>query len=396
MTAASPESAALRPVPRPGVHAIEAYVPGKSGAPGAHPVYKLSSNETPLGPSPAAVAAMRETAGGLALYPDGNSTRLRAAIAGKYGLDPARIVCGAGSDELLSFLAYAFVGPGDEGIYAEHGFLVYRIAILAAGGTPVVAPERDLTADVDAILAAVTPRTRIVYIANPNNPTGTYLPFAEVRRLHAGLPGNVLLVLDGAYAEYVRRNDYSAGLDLVLQAENVVMTRTFSKIYGLASLRIGWMVAAPTVVDAVNRIRGPFNLSGAGIAAGTAAIADEAHVAAAAAHNAAWLPRMTEAVAALGLTVTPSVGNFILVHFPEAAGRSAQDADAFLTGRGIITRRVSAYGLPNALRVTVGSDAANEAFLAALTDFVQGEKLGDKLGETLGDKLGETLGETHV
>ncbi|WP_336487978.1 pyridoxal phosphate-dependent aminotransferase [Methylobacterium nigriterrae] len=369
MTTASPDLA-LRPVPRPGVLAIEAYVPGKSGASGTHPVYKLSSNETPLGPSPAAVAALHGTAGGLALYPDGNSTLLREAIATKYGLDPARIVCGAGSDELLSLLAYAYVGPGDEGIYAEHGFLVYRIAILAAGGTPVVAPERDLTADVDAILAAVTPRTRIVFIANPNNPTGTYLPFAEVQRLHAGLPGNVILVLDGAYAEYVRRNDYSAGLDLVLNADNVVMTRTFSKIYGLAALRIGWMVGPAAVVDALNRIRGPFNLSSAGIAAGAAAIDDEAHVAAAAAHNAAWLPRLTDAVTALGLAVTPSVGNFILVHFPDAPGRTAAAADAFLTGRGVITRRVASYGLPNALRVTVGSDAANEAFLAALADFI--------------------------
>ncbi|MER2268631.1 pyridoxal phosphate-dependent aminotransferase, partial [Methylobacterium oxalidis] len=365
-----------RPTPRPGVLAIEAYVPGKSGVPGAGKVYKLSSNETPLGPSPAAVAALRETAGGLALYPDGSSTALRAAIARKFGLDPERIVCGAGSDELLSLLAYAYVGPGDEGIYAEHGFLVYRIAILAAGGTPVVAPERDLTADVDAILAAVTPRTRIVYVANPNNPTGTYLPFPEVRRLHAGLPANVLLVLDGAYAEYVRANDYSAGLDLVLGSENVVMTRTFSKIHGLAALRIGWMVGPAAVVDAVNRIRGPFNLSSAGIAAGAAAIADEAHVAAAAAHNADWLPRLTEAVRGLGLTVTPSVGNFILVHFPDGAGRDAAAADAFLTGRGVITRRVASYGLPNALRVTVGSAEANEAFLAALGDFLRGPAHG--------------------
>ncbi|WP_238182681.1 pyridoxal phosphate-dependent aminotransferase [Methylobacterium trifolii] len=365
-------SSLARPTPRPGVMAIDAYVPGKSGGPSAHKVHKLSSNETPLGASPAAIAAMREAAGRLELYPDGTSALLRTAIAKRYGLDPARIVCGAGSDELLSFLAYAYVGPGDEGLYCEHGFLVYRIAILAAGGTPVVAPERDLTADVDALLAAVSERTRIVYIANPNNPTGTYLPFDEVRRLHAGLPPHVLLVLDGAYAEYVRANDYSAGLDLVLDAENVVMTRTFSKIHGLAALRVGWMVAPAHVADAVNRIRGPFNLSAAGIAAGAAAIADEAHVAAAVAHNEAWLPRLTEGARALGLTVTPSVGNFVLIHFPEAPGRSAAEADSFLTVRGVIVRRVSAYGLPNALRVTVGSAEANEAFLSALSDFVRG------------------------
>lgn len=361
-------------MPRPGVLAIEAYVPGKSGAPGAHKVHKLSSNETPLGPSPKALAALQAAAGKLALYPDGNATELRSAIAARYGLDPARIVCGAGSDELLSNLAYAYLAPGDEGIFTEHGFLVYRIAILAAGGMPVVVPERDLTADVDAILAAVTPRTRIVYIANPNNPTGTYLSFEEVRRLHAGLPGNVLLVLDGAYAEYVRANDYSAGLELVLDSDNVVMTRTFSKIHGLATLRIGWMVAPPEVADAVNRIRGPFNVSGIGIAAGAAAIADEAHVAAAIAHNEDWLRRMSERVSDLGLRVTPSVANFLLVHFPNEPGRNAADADAFLTARGIIVRRVAAYGLPNALRVTVGAEEANEAFLDALTAFVEGAR----------------------
>lgn len=370
-SALSPETpVSTRPVPRPGVLAIEAYVPGKSGVPGAHKIHKLSSNETPLGPSPLALAALREAAGKLELYPDGTSACLREAIGRRYGLDPARIVCGAGSDELLSFLAYAYLGPGDEGIFCAHGFLVYRIAILAAGATPVVVPERDLTADVDAMLGAVTSRTKIVYLANPNNPTGTYLPFDEVRRLHAGLPPHVLLVLDGAYAEYVRANDYSAGLDLVLESQNVVMTRTFSKIHGLAALRIGWMVAPGEVADAVNRIRGPFNLSGPGIAAGAAAIADEVHVAGAIAHNDTWLARLVEGVTTLGLTVTPSVANFVLVHFPDEAGRSAAEADAFLTARGIITRRVSSYGLPHALRVTVGSAEANAAFLAALTDFL--------------------------
>ena len=361
-----------RPEPRPGVLAIDTYVPGKSGRPGAGKVYKLSSNETPLGPSPAALAALQGAAGKLETYPDGRATALREAIARRFGLDPERIVCGNGSDELLSLLAYAYCGPGTEGIYSEHGFLVYRIAILASGGTAVVAPERDLTTDVDAILALVTPRTRIVYLTNPSNPTGTDLPFSEIRRLHAGLPPHVLLVIDGAYAEYVRANDYTAGLELALEAENVVMTRTFSKIYGLAALRIGWMLAPAHVADAVNRIRGPFNVSGPAIAAGVAAIADEGHTAAAAAHNAEWLPKLTEGARALGLTVTPSVANFVLIHFPDEPGRSAADADAFLTERGLITRRVTAYGLPNALRVTVAGAEANIAFLAALRDFVRG------------------------
>jgi len=358
-----------RPVPRPGVLDIQAYVPGKSGAAGVAKIYKLSSNETPLGPSPKAVAAAKAV--DLEFYPDGAATKLREAIAAKYGLDPARIVCGAGSDELLNLLTHAYVGPGDEGVFTEHGFLVYRIAILAAGGKPVVVPETNYTADVDAILAAVTARTKVVFLANPNNPTGTYLPFDEVKRLHAGLPPQVLLVLDAAYAEYVRRNDYASGLELVATAENVVMTRTFSKIYGLAALRLGWMVGPAHIADAVNRIRGPFNVNAPAIEAGVAAIADDAHVADAVTHNERWLSWVTGEVEALGLQVTPSVGNFILIHFPPDAGRTAKDADAFLTKRGLIMRAVGAYGLPNALRMTIGDEEANRLVVAALAEFVR-------------------------
>ncbi len=359
-----------RPVSRPGIQSIDPYVPGKSTAPGGVKVRKLSSNETPLGPSAKAVEAARAAAGQLALYPDGSASALREAIGAKYGLDPARIVCGAGSDDLLSLIAYAFVGPGDEGIFTTHGFLVYRIAILAAGGTPVVAQEVDHTASVEAVLAEVTPRTRIVYLANPNNPTGTYLPFDEVKRLHAGLPPNVLLVLDAAYAEYVRRNDYASGLELVATSDNVVMTRTFSKIYGLASLRLGWMVGPAHVVDAVNRIRGPFNVNGPAIAAGIAALSDEAHLAAAMAHNDEWLAWLAKEIGQLGLEVTPSVGNFLLVHFPQEAGHTAKDADAFLSARGLVLRRVEAYGLANALRLTVGGAEANRLVVAALREFL--------------------------
>jgi histidinol-phosphate aminotransferase len=358
-----------RPVPRPGVLDIQAYVPGKSGAAGVAKIYKLSSNETPLGPSPKAVAAAKAV--DLEFYPDGAATKLREAIAAKYGLDPARIVCGAGSDELLNLLTHAYVGPGDEGVFTEHGFLVYRMAILAAGGKPVVVPETNYTADVDAILAAVTARTKVVFLANPNNPTGTYLPFDEVKRLHAGLPPQVLLVLDAAYAEYVRRNDYASGLELVATAENVVMTRTFSKIYGLAALRLGWMVGPAHIVDAVNRIRGPFNVNAPAIEAGVAAIADDAHVADAVTHNERWLSWVTGELEALGLQVTPSVGNFILIHFPPDAGRTAKDADAFLTKRGLIMRAVGAYGLPNALRMTIGDEEANRLVVTALSEFVR-------------------------
>ena len=362
---------ATRPVPRPGVMAIDPYVPGKSSANGVGKVWKLSSNETPLGPSPKAVEAYGKVASRLELYPDGSATALREAIAGRYGLDPARIVCGAGSDDLLSLLAYAYLGPGDEALYSEHGFLVYKIATLAAGATPVVAPETNYTADVDALLARVSERTKLVFLANPNNPTGTYLPFDEVKRLHAGLRPDILLVLDAAYAEYVRRNDYESGLELVASADNVVMARTFSKIYGLAGLRLGWMVAPAHVVDAVNRIRGPFNINGAALAAGAEAIADGAHVEAAVRHNEHWLAWLTEKLSELGLAVTPSVGNFLLVHFAKAEGRTAREADAFLTGKGLILRRVEAYGLPDCLRLTVGPEEANRLVVEALAEFVQ-------------------------
>ncbi|WP_265517634.1 histidinol-phosphate transaminase [Nitratireductor luteus] len=365
-------SLADRPQPKSGVMDIAAYVPGRETAPGAAKVWKLSSNETPLGPSPAAVEAMRAAAEHLELYPDGQATALRDAIARTHGLNPENILCSNGSDELLGLLAHVYLNPGDEGIFTEHGFLVYRIQILANGATPVVVKEKDERADVDAILAAVTERTKIVFLANPNNPTGTYLPMDEVRRLQAGLPKQVLLVLDAAYAEYVRRNDYESGIELVSSSQNVVMTRTFSKIYGLAALRIGWMYAPAHIVDAVNRVRGPFNVNALAIAAGAAAMGDRAHVEKAIAHNDQWLSWLTGELMALGLHVTPSAGNFLLIHFPENGGRTAEQADAFLLKRGYVLRRVAAYGFPNALRMSVGTEEANRGVVAALTDFIGG------------------------
>lgn len=360
------------PNPRPGILDIAPYVPGTSALPGAGEVVKLSSNETPLGPSPKAVEAYLAEAARLSRYPDGSARPLREALAARYGLDAARIVCGAGSDELLNLLASAYLGPGDEAIYAEHGFLVYKIAILARGATPVVAPETELTADVDAILARVTEATRMVFLANPNNPTGTYLPFDEIKRLHAGLPEHVILVLDAAYAEYVRANDYEAGIELVATSQNAVMTRTFSKIYGLAALRLGWAYCPAAIADALNRIRGPFNVTGPSIAAGVAALNDQPHMQEAAAHNAAWLPVMADELKRIGLTVTPSAANFLLVHFPQDAGRSAQDADKFLHERRIILRRVEEYGFPDALRMTIGTERENRAVIEALTEFMDG------------------------
>ncbi|WP_081158875.1 histidinol-phosphate transaminase [Ensifer aridi] len=358
------------PEPRPGILDIAAYVPGKEHAPGVANVHKLSSNETPLGPSPRAIDAFQQAVFTLERYPDGQAHALKDAIAAVHGLNPANILCGNGSDELLGLLCHTYLAPGDEGIVTEHGFLVYKIQIMAAGGTPVTVKERDQRIDVDAILAAVTERTKIVFIANPANPTGTYIPLDEVRRLHAGLPAGVLLVLDAAYAEYVRRNDYEAGLELVSGNRNVVMTRTFSKIYGLAGLRIGWMYTPRHVVEAVDRVRGPFNLNAPAIAAGAAAIRDQAFVAAAVDHNLTWLARVSEALTAVGLRVTPSVTNFVLVHFPDEADKSAEEADAFLTSRGFILRAVGAYGFPNALRMTIGSQEANEGVIAALKEFM--------------------------
>jgi len=359
----------VRPEPNPGVMDIMAYVPGRESAPGASKVYKLSSNETPLGASPAAVEAARRVLEHPETYPDGQSAALREAIAAAHGLNAANIVCTNGSDEALGLLAQTYLGPGDEGVFTEHGFLVYRIYIQAAGAVPVVVKEKDERADVDAILAAVTEKTRIVFLANPNNPTGTYIPFEEVRRLHAGLPKHVLLVLDAAYAEYVRRNDYEAGVELVAASENVVMTRTFSKIHGLAGLRIGWVYAPAHILDALNRVRGPFNVNAVAIAAGAAAVADKAHVEKAAEHNNRWLAWVSDELTRLGLRVTPSVGNFVLIHF-DGSGKSAAEADEFLIARGFILRRVGGYGFPNALRMTIGTEEANRGVVAALKELL--------------------------
>ncbi|OLP62122.1 histidinol-phosphate transaminase [Xaviernesmea oryzae] len=362
----------VAPSPRPGLLDIAPYVPGKEHAPGVAKVFKLSSNETPLGASPAALEAVRDVAGALERYPDGQALALRQAIAEVHGLNRDHILCGNGSDELLGLIAHAYLGPGDEAIVTEHGFLVYPIQIRAAGATPVTVRERDLTVDVDAILAAVSERTRVVFLANPGNPTGTYVPMEDVRRLHAALPKSVLLVLDAAYAEYVRRNDYAAGIELVSGAENVVMTRTFSKIHGLAALRVGWMYGPKAVIDVLNRVRGPFNLNALAIAAGAAAMRDRAFAEAAADFNMLWLGRLSAALTALGLKVTPSVTNFLLIHFPDVDGKRAPDADAFLTARGLILRGVAGYGLPNALRLTIGTEEANLAVIEALTAFMEG------------------------
>ena len=360
------------PTPVPGILQIDPYVGGRAAAPGAHRIFKLSSNESPLGASPKAVEAYAGAAAKLAVYPEGSSAVLREAVAETYGLNPARIVCGNGSDELLHLIAQCYCRPGDEVLFSEHGFLVYPIAARAASAIPVTAPETDFTANVDALIARLTPKTRLVFIANPNNPTGTYLPASEVRRLHAALGPETILVLDAAYAEFVRRNDYESGIELVATHENVVMTRTLSKVYGLAGLRVGWAYCPEGIADVLNRTRGPFNVNIPAQYAGAAAIRDRAFTEAAVDHNTRWLAFLSAEIARLGLAVTPSVGNFVLVHFPKTPGRAARDADAFLMARGLIVRGVGNYGLPDALRISVGTEEANRLVVAALADFVKG------------------------
>lgn len=357
---------------RPGILEIAAYVPGDHSLPGEGPVHRMASNESALGASPKAVEAYRALAAELHRYPDGASKSLRAALGQEYGIAPDQIVCGAGSDDVLQLLARAYAGPGDEVLYSAHGFLVYPIAAKAVGATPVAAPETDLRTDVDALLKAVTPRTRICFVANPNNPTGSYVTSAELQRLRAGLPDNVLLVVDAAYAEYVDLPDYESGLTMVQRYGNVVMTRTFSKIFGLAALRLGWAYCPPAVADVLNRIRGPFNVPAPAQAAGVAALGDRAHTAKAKAHNDRWLPWFAQRMRALGLHPYPSVANFVLVKFPSDPNLNAEAALSFLNSRRILPRRVAAYGLPDCLRVTIAEEGAVKACADAFEAFVKG------------------------
>jgi histidinol-phosphate aminotransferase len=354
--------------PRPGIMKIAPYVPGKDSIDGKETIAKLSSNEGALGPSPKAMAAYAKAAAELHRYPDGDTTKLRAALGRHYGLDPARIVCGAGSDEILNLLVRAYCGPGDELLYSQYGFLMYAINALGVGATPVAAPAKGYGSDIDAMLAAVTDRTRIVCLANPNNPTGTYVTKDDVRRLHAGLPKNVLLVIDAAYAEYVSRNDYDSGVELVDQAENVVMTRTFSKIYGLGGLRLGWMYGPAGIVDVMSRLRQPFNVNLAAQIAGVAALQDIAHTDASRTNNDIWLPWLSAELTRLGLQPVPSVGNFLLVGF--GSKERAVAANDWLMNDGLIPRLVAGYGLPEHLRITVGTEAEVKAVQASLARFV--------------------------
>ena len=344
-----------RPVPQPGILDIAPYLPGKSGKPGSKAI-KLSANESPLGASPKALAAMLEAAVHLEIYPEGSSRVLREALGEVHGVDPALIVCGNGSDDILHLLAQTYLGEGDEAVMSRYGFSVYPIITKAAGARIVMVEETDYRADVDALLAAVTERTKVVWLANPNNPTGTYLSAAEVARLHAGLRPDILLVIDSAYAEYVTAADYSVGLDLVEAHENVVMVRTFSKM-GLAAARIGWMVGPAHIVDAIHRIRGPFNVNLPAQMAGAAAARDVEFTERLKAHNAQWRDWLTAELSGNRMRVIPSQANFIMVLFdrPETAARAFDT----LAEAGYIVREIGAsYGIPQGLRISIGSEEA--------------------------------------
>ena len=354
------------PIPKAGILDIAPYTAGKSkAAPGVEPI-KLSSNENPLGPSPRALAAYQAASQVLHRYPDAAHLALREAIGRVHSLPAEQLICGAGSDELIGLLCHAYAGLGDEVMISEHGFLMYKIYAMAAGAQVVAVPEKALKTEVDAVIAAITPRTKIIFLANPNNPTGTYLTVTEIKQLLDALPPHVLLVLDGAYSEYAQAGDYTDGAEWVSTFHNCVMLRTFSKAYGLPALRLGWAYAPLAVIDVLNRIRGPFNLSTPALLAGIAAVEDVAYTQAMVEHNTKWLGWLVAQLAALGLHVVPSQGNFLLVKFPESGPHTAQRINEGLLKQGFIVREVANYGLPSYLRITVGTEEQNRQFIAVL------------------------------
>lgn len=361
------------PTPNRWLSALKPYVAGESDLAGVERPVKLSSNENPVGPSPRAMDAYRRAADQLGIYPDGAAVSLRGAIASVHGIDPARVVCGAGSDELIGLIIQAFCGAGDEVIHTAHAFAMYKIYAQAFGAVPVSVPETaDLTADPGAILDAITPKTKVIFLANPNNPTGTYLPRAALERLIDAVPARVLFVIDGAYAEYMRASDYTNGLDLVDSRPNVAVTRSFSKIHGLAALRLGWMYGPDVVADALNRARGPFNVGAPTLAAGEAAVRDTSYTEACAIQNEVWRDWLTKELRSAGVDTPDSYGNFVLPRFGASGPTSAAAADAFLKSRGIIVRRMDSYGLADRLRITVGASSDNVAVGKAVAEFMAG------------------------
>ena len=356
------------PQPNDGVLDMPAYVGGREAVEGIASPHKLSANENPLGASPKALAAVQALSDP-SLYPDGHATQLREKLAEMNNIRAENIICGNGSDEILHLLAQAYLGHGDEVLHTSHAFLIYKLTSRASGATPIAVAEKQLTADVDALLAAVTAKTKMVFLANPNNPTGTMVSGDDLVRLHAGLPASTLLVIDGAYAEYIDPSVYPAAFDMVEAHNNVVTTRTFSKAYGLAALRLGWGYFPPAIADALNRVRGPFNINSAALAAGVAALDDAAHIEKSRAHNAQWRDWLVQQISGLGFATKGGQANFVLIEFADE--KTALAAEAFMSAQGVIPRDLVAYGLPHALRLSVGTEDGNRAALSALQKFVE-------------------------
>ncbi len=359
------------PVPQPGIMELTPYKAfAKPKRPGR--LIRLMANEGALGPSPKAVEAYKAAAGEIHRYPESGSGTLVTALAKHHGLDPEKLVIGNGSDELIELICHCFAGPGDEVLYTQYGFVMYPTCAHACGATPVKVPDDGFTASVDAILARVTPKTKIVFLANPNNPTGTYLARSEVERLWAALPKHVVLVLDAAYAEYVERNDYADGSELAEKAPNVIMLRTFSKMYGLAALRLGWGYGAPAVVDVLNRVHGVFNVNAAAQAAGVAALEDVPFQDRSKTHNRIWVPRIQEQLRALGLEPLPTVANFMLVRVPAKTGKTPDQILAFCADKGIFMREMKTYGMTDCFRFSIGTEDENKALIETLTECLRG------------------------
>jgi histidinol-phosphate aminotransferase len=360
------------PKPRDCVLLVDPYLPGRAKTGNVAQVHKLSSNESPFGPSETALAAYRQAQSELRFYPISNAAPVRETLAEKFGLAADQIICGAGTEDLLVLVTRVFLETGDEAIYTEYGFNMYAIDVKASGATSVIPKEKNFTAEVDAILAKVTARTKVVFLANPNNPTGTYIPASEIIRLHKNLPSNCLFVLDEAYYEYVSC-EKPCGLSLAKSADNVLLMRTFSKAYGLAGLRLGWAYGAKNIIDPMNRVRGIFNASVPAIAAAVAALEDQAHIDMTVKHTLHWRDWLARELSTIGLKVTPSQANFLLVHFPPNSAHDVKAADAYLMSRGYILRRLDPYGLYDAMRLTVGSEEENKAVAKHLRDFMQNE-----------------------
>ena len=356
-----------KPAPKEWILGISPYVPGKAAADDGRPLIKLSANENPLGTGEAARAALMAATADLATYPDPGAAKMREAIAAVHRLDPARVIYGTGSDELLHIAASAYAGPGDEILYVKYGFSVYDIAARRVGATPVIAADKDYATDVDALLACVTEKTKVIFLANPNNPTGTMTPREEIARLHAALRPDILFVLDQAYAEYLGADEDDGGLELAKNGSNVLVTRTFSKIYGLAAERIGWGYASAEIIDALHRIRAPFNVTAAGQSAAIAAVKDQAWVEASRGHNRQWRQWLADEVASLsnyGLRAVPSKANFLLILFNGTL--TAEAAMKGLWDEGFATRWLPGQGLPNGLRITIGTEEQVRAVAAKL------------------------------